>query len=38
MTTSGVDEGLTVDSPAINPESPLDQDDIPYPCMGCGEV
>ncbi|KAI2790055.1 hypothetical protein POX_d05559 [Penicillium oxalicum] len=27
-----------MESPAIHPESPLDQDEIPYPCMGCGEI
>lgn len=27
-----------MESPAGYPESPMDQDDIPYPCKGCGEV
>ncbi|CRG89723.1 Rho-type GTPase-activating protein 1 [Talaromyces islandicus] len=27
-----------MDSPAVNPESPMDQEDIPYPCKGCGEI
>ena len=22
----------------VNPESPMEQDDIPFPCKGCGEV
>ncbi|GCB22712.1 beta-chimaerin [Aspergillus awamori] len=26
-----------MESPAY-PESPMDQDDIPYPCKGCGEI
>ncbi|QKX62364.1 uncharacterized protein TRUGW13939_09523 [Talaromyces rugulosus] len=27
-----------MESPAANPESPMDQEDIPYPCKGCGEI
>src|SRR5947209_11259370 len=27
-----------MDSPVAYPDSPLDQDDIAYPCKGCGEV
>jgi hypothetical protein len=27
-----------MESPALHPESPMDQEDIPYPCMGCGEI
>ncbi|KAJ5432792.1 uncharacterized protein N7458_011948 [Penicillium daleae] len=27
-----------MESPDIRPESPLDQEDIPFPCMGCGEI
>ncbi|KAF2205737.1 RhoGAP-domain-containing protein [Delitschia confertaspora ATCC 74209] len=27
-----------MDSPGAYPESPLDQDDIVYPCKGCGEI
>ncbi|KAF2750093.1 RhoGAP-domain-containing protein [Sporormia fimetaria CBS 119925] len=27
-----------MDSPGAYPESPLDQDDVVYPCKGCGEV
>ncbi|KAH8698411.1 putative Rho GTPase activator Rga [Talaromyces proteolyticus] len=27
-----------MESPSINPESPMDQDDVPYPCKGCGEI
>lgn len=23
---------------AVNPDSPMEQDDIPFPCKGCGEV
>lgn len=22
----------------MHPESPLEQEDVPFPCMGCGEV
>ncbi|KAJ5140157.1 hypothetical protein N7448_003565 [Penicillium atrosanguineum] len=27
-----------MESPALHPESPMEQEDIPYPCMGCGEI
>ncbi|KAH7128772.1 hypothetical protein B0J11DRAFT_278958 [Dendryphion nanum] len=27
-----------MDSPGAYPESPLDQDDVVYPCKGCGEI
>lgn len=27
-----------MESPGAYPESPLDQDDVVYPCKGCGEV
>lgn len=27
-----------MDSPGVYPESPLDQDDVVYPCKGCGEI
>lgn len=27
-----------MESPVIHPESPMEQEDIPFPCMGCGEV
>ncbi|PGH11106.1 hypothetical protein AJ79_05051 [Helicocarpus griseus UAMH5409] len=27
-----------MESPTGNPESPLDLDDVPYPCQGCGEI
>ncbi|KAJ5587614.1 uncharacterized protein N7459_003379 [Penicillium hispanicum] len=27
-----------MESPAVHPESPMEQEEIPYPCMGCGEV
>ncbi|KAF2837238.1 RhoGAP-domain-containing protein [Patellaria atrata CBS 101060] len=27
-----------MDSPSIYPESPMEQDDIVYPCKGCGEI
>jgi hypothetical protein len=27
-----------MESPAIHPESPMEQDEVPFPCMGCGEV
>ncbi|OJJ49884.1 hypothetical protein ASPZODRAFT_58061 [Penicilliopsis zonata CBS 506.65] len=27
-----------MDSPAALSESPMDQDDIPFPCKGCGEI
>lgn len=27
-----------MDSPGAYPESPTDQDDVVYPCKGCGEV
>jgi hypothetical protein len=26
------------ESPGVYPESPNDQDDVVYPCKGCGEV
>ncbi|OKP12680.1 Beta-chimaerin [Penicillium subrubescens] len=26
-----------MESPAIHPESPMEQDEVPFPCMGCGE-
>lgn len=27
-----------MESPVIHPESPMEQEDVPFPCMGCGEV
>ncbi|KAL4888767.1 hypothetical protein BDV59DRAFT_188070 [Aspergillus ambiguus] len=27
-----------MESPATHPESPMDQDDVPFPCKGCGEI
>lgn len=27
-----------MDSPNTYPESPMDQEDVVYPCKGCGEV
>ncbi|KAJ5742837.1 hypothetical protein N7533_009939 [Penicillium manginii] len=27
-----------MESPVIHPESPMEQEDIPFPCMGCGEI
>jgi hypothetical protein len=27
-----------MESPGGYPESPLDQDDVVYPCKGCGEI
>ncbi|KAJ5740608.1 hypothetical protein N7493_000480 [Penicillium malachiteum] len=27
-----------MESPSLQPESPMDQEDIPFPCMGCGEI
>ncbi|KAE8148922.1 hypothetical protein BDV25DRAFT_157244 [Aspergillus avenaceus] len=27
-----------MDSPAVYPESPMEQDDVPFPCKGCGEI
>ncbi|KAJ5160301.1 uncharacterized protein N7482_007305 [Penicillium canariense] len=27
-----------MDSPAFPPDSPMEQDEIPFPCMGCGEI
>ncbi|KAJ5107382.1 hypothetical protein N7456_004057 [Penicillium angulare] len=27
-----------MESPSLQPESPMEQEDIPYPCMGCGEI
>lgn len=27
-----------MESAAAHPEPAIDQDDIPYPCKGCGEV
>ncbi|KAJ5802663.1 uncharacterized protein N7503_005113 [Penicillium pulvis] len=28
----------TMESPSLQPESPMEQEDMPYPCMGCGEI
>ncbi|PIG79300.1 Rho GTPase activator Rga [Aspergillus arachidicola] len=27
-----------MESPAVYPESPMEQDDTPFPCKGCGEI
>lgn len=27
-----------MESPGMFPESPMEQDDVPFPCKGCGEV
>lgn len=27
-----------MESPVIHPESPMEQEDVPFPCMGCGEI
>ncbi|KAJ5152095.1 hypothetical protein N7492_010390 [Penicillium capsulatum] len=27
-----------MESPVNHPESPMEQEDVPYPCMGCGDV
>lgn len=27
-----------MESPTYLPESPMEQEDIPFPCKGCGEV
>ncbi|KAJ5689893.1 hypothetical protein N7462_004285 [Penicillium macrosclerotiorum] len=27
-----------MESPGIHPESPMEQEDIPFPCMGCGDI
>ncbi|KAB8078142.1 hypothetical protein BDV29DRAFT_20951 [Aspergillus leporis] len=27
-----------MESPAAYPESPMEQDDVPFPCKGCGEI
>lgn len=27
-----------MDMSAVYPDSPLEQDDVPFPCKGCGEV
>lgn len=29
---------MAVESPGVYPESPNDQEDVVYPCKGCGEV
>ncbi|KAJ5939702.1 hypothetical protein N7466_002836 [Penicillium verhagenii] len=28
----------SMESPSIQPESPMEQDEMPFPCMGCGEI
>ena len=32
------EEVIKMDSPAGFSDTAMDQDDIPYPCKGCGEV
>ncbi|PKY08822.1 chimaerin [Aspergillus campestris IBT 28561] len=27
-----------MESPAVYPESPMEQEDVPFPCKGCGEI
>ncbi|KAJ5098787.1 hypothetical protein N7532_005788 [Penicillium argentinense] len=27
-----------MESPVVHPESPMDGEDVPFPCMGCGEI